>query len=133
MPRGTNECLLLAGAVVAALACVALIWTNLAPAKAAPLLAGSAIALACAVIAVGTDLQDSVTGRLGALANTSVLQCWQGWASLLGWGAFDAAMFHLVLLNPVWASETFHFKVDDNLAWTGLVVGVSAIVIIRSK
>jgi hypothetical protein len=42
-------------------------------------------------------------------------------------------MFHIVLLYPTWASETFHFQVGENLLWTGLLVGVSAVIIIRSK
>ena len=100
---------------------------------ASSVLLGTAIAFSCGLVAIGVDLQDSVTARLGALANTSILQSWQGWAGLLGWGAFNAAMFQVVLLNPSWASQTFNFKVDDNLAWTGLLVGLSAIIIIRSK
>jgi hypothetical protein len=42
-------------------------------------------------------------------------------------------MFQIVLINPSWASQTFHFDVGSNLPWAGLVVGISAIIIIRSK
>ena len=133
MPRSLNDWLLLAGAVIAVLICGILAYHNTIPNKQGQLLLGTAIAFACALIAVGTDLHDSVTGRLGNLANTSILQTWQGWASLVAWGAFTAAMFHIVLINPTWASETFHFTVDNNLAWTGVAVGISAIIIIRSK
>ena len=91
------------------------------------------MALACAAIAVGSDLQASVTSRLGALANTSIIQSWHGWACLIGWGTFCVAMFQIAQLYPDWASSTLHFKVDENLISTGLVVGISAIIIIRSK
>jgi hypothetical protein len=97
------------------------------------LFTGTLIAFACAVIAVAIDLQDAVKAQLGALANTSILGCWQGWVSIIGWGIFDAAMYHMILNNKEWATSTFGFRVDQNLLWTGLVVGISAIVVIRSK
>jgi hypothetical protein len=139
MHRSPTDWLLLGGAVIAVLAALVLTYANVAQAAGAqsgnliPLSLGTAIAFWCAVIAVGTDLQSSVSNRLGALANTSILQCWQGWASLVGWGAFDATMLQIVLRNPVWASQTFHFDISSNLLWAGLVVGISAIIIIRSK
>jgi hypothetical protein len=136
MPR-FNDGLLLAGATVITGAALGLSYYNLAlgpnPQNGLMCFLGSLIALACALIAIGIDLQDAVTARLGVLANTSILQCWQGWACLLGWGAFNVAMFQIVLLYPKWASETFHFEVGNNLASTGLLVGVSAMIIIRSK
>jgi hypothetical protein len=92
-------------------------------------LSGTAVAFTCAIVAVGTDLQNSVSSRLGALANRSILQSWQGWSSLIGWSAFDAAMFQVVLINPTWASQTFHFDVGNNMPWAGLVVGISAIIV----
>ena len=133
MPRSLNDWLLLVGATIAVLTCLFLAYYNITPDKQRLILLGTGIAFGCALIAVGSDLQASVTARFGAKANTLILQTWQGWASLVGWGAFTAASFHVVLTNPAWASDTFHFKVDDNLAWTGVAVGVSAIVIIRSK
>ena len=108
-----------------------------ASAKLAELLLGTTIAFVCALIAVGADLQESMTtqlsGSLGARANTSILFTWQGWAGLIAWGAFTAAMFHVVLIDPSWASNTFHFKVDDKLPLTGVTIGISALFIIRSK
>jgi hypothetical protein len=139
LPRSFTDWLLLVSAAVAVVAVLILTYTNVAPTADAkpgnllPLLSGTAVAFACALVAVGTDLQNSVNGRLGALANTSILQSWQGWSSLIGWGAFDAAMFQIVVTNPTWASQTFHFDVGNNLPWAGLVVGISAIIIIRSK
>src|SRR5436309_9269342 len=122
MPR-FNDCLLLAGAIIVMVAALGLGYYNLAHGSHAqnslPFLLGTSIALACALIAIGIDLQDAVTTRLGVLANTSILQCWQGWATLLGWGAFNVTMFQIVLLDPKWASETFHFEIGNNLASTG--------------
>jgi hypothetical protein len=138
MPRTFNDRLLLAGALLIAGAAVWLSYYNLAQGTVPQnslrsFLLGTSIALLTALIAIGIDLQDAVTTRLGVLANTSILQCWQGWASLLGWGAFNVTMFQIVLLDPKWASETFHFEVGNSLASTGLLVGVSAMIIIRSK
>lgn len=138
MPRTLNDRLLLAGAIMIAVAAVSFSYYNLTQGTVAQsslrsFFIGTLIALATALIAIGIDLQDTVTTRLGVLANTSILQCWQGWASLLGWGAFNVTMFQIVLLDPKWASETFHFEVGNNLASTGLLVGVSAMIIIRSK
>ena len=58
---------------------------------ASSVLLGTAIAFSCGLVAIGVDLQDSVTARLGALANTSILQSWQGWAGLLGWGSVQCS------------------------------------------
>lgn len=98
-----------------------------------PLVLGTLVAFACAVVAVGVDLQDAVKTQLGALANTFVLQCWQGWAALFAWGIFDAGMYHVILNNQQWASNTFGFDVKQNPLLLGIVVGVSAVVVIRSK
>jgi hypothetical protein len=133
LPASLRDRLLLAGAAISVLAICVLIYVNSTSGKLGPLLAGTAIAFVCALIAVGTDLQGSVTSRLGALANTSILQIWQGWAGLVGWCAFDADVFQATLINPSWASQTFHFDVGNNIPWAGLVVGLSAIIIIRSK
>jgi len=139
MPRSLTDWLLLVGALIAVSAASILTYANVASDSSTkttnllPLLGGTAIAFVCALIAIGTDLQNSVTSRLGALANTSILQSWQGWSSLVGWGAFDAALLQIVLINPTWASQTFHFDLGKNLLWAGLVVGISAIIIIRSK
>jgi hypothetical protein len=40
---------------------------------------------------------------------------------------------HVILNNKEWASNTFGFKVDQNLLLTGLAVGLSAVFVIRSK
>jgi hypothetical protein len=42
-------------------------------------------------------------------------------------------MYHVILNNKEWATSTFGFQVDKSLIWTALVVGISAIIIIRSK
>jgi hypothetical protein len=138
MPSFFNDRLLLAGALLIAGVAAWLTYYNLAEGTMPQtnwrtFLLGTAIALACALIAIGADLQAAVTARLGVLANTSILQSWQGWATMFGWGAFNVAMFQVVLLDPKWASETLRFEVGSSLAATGLLVGVSAMVIIRSK
>jgi hypothetical protein len=122
------------GAALATVLAAGFTWYNFAKAgDHISFVAGTSIALICGLIAIGSDLQGNVTARLGALANTSVVRCREGVACLVGWGAFNVAMFQIVLLYPVWASETFHFQVGDNLLGTGLLVGVSAVIIIRSK
>lgn len=95
--------------------------------------AGSAVAFGLAAVAVGFDVQDTVRARLGELANTSVLMTWQGWAVLFGWGLFDALLYFYIINNPQWATNTFNFDVAGNKVWAGAVVGVSAVLIIRSK
>lgn len=126
--------LLATGAFVMALLAMAMTYFNgTANAHLTLFLLGTMVALGCALIAIGIDLQASVSSRLGALANTSILQSWQGWACLIGWGMFCVVMFQIAQLYPDWASETLHFKVNDNLMSTGLIVGISALVIIRSK
>ena len=97
------------------------------------LIFGTIIAFACAAVAVAVDLQDTVRARMGGFANTSVLLCWQGWLTLCAWGLFDAVMYHIILNNKEWASSTFGFRVDLNPLWTGLAVGLSAVIVIRSK
>ncbi len=100
---------------------------------AAALAGGTVVAFCCAFIAIAVDLQTAVKAELGGLADTSVLLCRWGWIIAVGWGGFDAVMFLVVEDHRQWASGTFGFKVDDNQLWTGLVVGVSAILVIRSK
>jgi hypothetical protein len=134
MPRSVNDILLLAGAFVAILATLVVALFHPGQDTAGPaLLLGGTISFFCALVAVGTDLQDSVKVRLGDLAGTSILSTWQGWASLALWGCFTVFMFQFVVQHPAWATSTFLFKVSDNLLATGFVVGISAIVIIRSK
>ena len=99
----------------------------------AALAGGTVIAFCCAFMAVAVDLQTAVKAELGALADTSVLMCRWGQIIAVGWGGFDAVMFLVVQNHRQWASGTFGFRVDENRLWTGLVVGVSAILIIRSK
>jgi hypothetical protein len=138
---------LLCGTIAAVAIALILTLSNidLAPAAAAtekatspvialwPGLLATGIAFACAAIAVGFDLQSSVARRLGPFANTFVMSAWQGAAAVIAWGAVVAGMLHVVLAHPEWASQTFNFQVSNNLVPTALVVGVSAIMIIRSK
>lgn len=99
----------------------------------AALAGGTVVAFCCAFIAVAVDLQTAVKAELGGLADTSVLLCRWGRIIAVGWGGFDAVMFLVVEDHRQWASGAFGFKVDENHVWTGRVVGVSAILIIRSK
>jgi hypothetical protein len=75
MPRSLADWLLLWGAVLAVMAASILTYANIVPgadtkpSNATALLLGNAVAFACALIAIGTDLQNSVNTRLGALAN----------------------------------------------------------------
>jgi hypothetical protein len=97
------------------------------------LVAGTVVAFCCAVIAVGLDLQDGIRAQLGRLANTSVLNVWPGRFILLGWGLFDAVMYLIIINHKEWAKNTFHFDVDQNKIVAGLAIGISAVLIIRSK
>jgi hypothetical protein len=122
------------GAVLAAAVACGFTWYNVLQASDwKGLVGGASIAFICGLVAIGSDLQGSVRSRLGALANTSIWQCPMGLACLLGWSAFGVVMYQIAQLYPDWASQTFHFKIGKNLLVTGFAVGVSAIIIIRSK
>lgn len=90
MPRSLAEWLLAGGSLIAVVVATVLANNNIVPvvdskpSNLTQLLLGTAVAFACAVIAISTDLQNSVNTRLGALANTSILQTWHGWSSLVG-------------------------------------------------
>lgn len=96
-------------------------------------LAGGLVAFALAVVAVGVDIQQTIQSRLGNGANTSVLAVWQGWIILAMWGFCDAGLYIAILANPDWAKATFPFVVSGNKLWAGVIIGVSAVIIIRSK
>lgn len=93
---------------------------------------GTAIAFVAAVVAVFSDLQQNVKDELKT-ADTSVLAVWQGWAILGAWGIVVAAMYLVILNHKDWAAHAFGFNVDDNRILAGLAVGLSAVLIIRSK
>lgn len=48
-------------------------------------------------------------------------------------GAVDVALYFAFLSNHEWAKRAFNVEVEKNLLWTGLVVGLSAVLIIRTN
>jgi hypothetical protein len=97
------------------------------------LLGGIAIAFALAFVAIAFDIQDAIKSRLGDGANTSVLTVRQGWLVLVGWSLFDVALYMAALSHPTWARQTFGFDIANNKLAAGVVVGLSAVIVIRSK
>jgi len=94
---------------------------------------GGVLAFVCAAIAVGSDAQGEVRTRFGRRQGMSILRCWQGYAFIVLWGAFDAILYRIFLSHHDWAERAFNIKVEENLIWTGAVVGFSAILVIRTN
>lgn len=94
---------------------------------------GVLITFLLAVIAIGIDLQTAIRERLGRLANTSAAQVCLGRAAPVLWGMVVAIVYLAVLAFPEWASHTFGFDVQKNELVMAGIVGVSAVLIIRSK
>lgn len=94
---------------------------------------GTIAALALAACTVGADMQQAVKARLGVVANTFVLSAWQGWMVISAWSVAVAIVFLVVIQHPKWASSTFQFDVPNNAIAAGVAVGISAVIVIRSK
>jgi hypothetical protein len=93
----------------------------------------AAIAFVCAAVAVGFDAQTEVRTRLGRLYGTSILRTLPGFVFIIFWGVVDVVIFVVFLFNHDWAKRAFNIEIEQNLAWTGLVVGLSAVLIIRTN
>jgi hypothetical protein len=98
-----------------------------------PLILGIAAAFFAAFVAVAIDMREAARATFKTPGSISVLSIWQGWMILVAWGLFDVAVYWIVLAHPDWALHTLGLKVSDDKILAGFVVGVSAIVIIRSK
>jgi hypothetical protein len=96
-------------------------------------IAGAAIAFFSAAVAVGTDAQNEMKARLGTMHGTSVPLTRAGIAFIAFWGAVDVACYLLFLHNHEWAKRAFQIDVEENLLWTGLIVGLSAVLIFRTN
>jgi hypothetical protein len=94
---------------------------------------GALIAFICAAFAVGLDAQTEIATRLGRLYGTSILRTLPGFLFIIGWGAVDVVFYLVFLFNHDWANRAFNITVSDNLLWTGVVVGFSAVLIIRTN
>lgn len=94
---------------------------------------GMFVAFGAAVFAVGVDLQQTIKTQLGKKADTSVLAVREGWMILLGWGVVVALMYLYVLHHKEWAKTAFGLDVGRDSLLAGLAVGLSAVLIIRSK
>lgn len=94
---------------------------------------GGGLALICAALAVGSDAQTEVRARFGRRYGTFILGSWQGAAFILFWGIVDVLFYIAFLYNHDWAKRAFNIEVEQNLVWMGVVVGLSAILIIRTN
>jgi hypothetical protein len=94
---------------------------------------GCIIAFLCAAIAVGADAQTEVRTRFGQLYDTSIFRTWPAYVFIIGWGMVDVSFFLAFLSNHDWAKRAFGIDVEDNLLWMGVVVGFSAVLIIRTN
>ncbi len=94
---------------------------------------GALIAFSCAAVAVGTDAQTAVRALFGSRYYTFILRTWLGYVFIGGWGLIDVAFYVAFLSNKDWAKAAFNIDISENLLWTGVVVGLSAVLIIRSN
>jgi hypothetical protein len=94
---------------------------------------GGIIAFLCAAVAVGTDAQTEVRARFGRLYGTSILRTWAAYVFVIGWGIVNVCFYVVFLFNHEWAKRAFNVEVDQNLPWTGLIVGFSAVLLIRTN
>ena len=94
---------------------------------------GGGLAFICAAIAVGSDAQTEVRAKLGRLYGTSILRTWQGYLFIVFWGIVDVCFYIAFLYNHDWAKRAFNVEVENNLIWFGIIVGLSAILIIRTN
>lgn len=95
---------------------------------------GTLIAFSCAVIAVGADAQTEVRARFGTgLRGTAVVATLPGIGFLVFWGLVDAVLFVIFLGHKAWAKTAFNISVEENVVFTGIVVGLSAMLIIRTN
>lgn len=94
---------------------------------------GGILAFACAAIAVGTDAQTEIRTRFGRRHGTFILNQREGYAFILFWGAVDVVFFVVFLHNHDWAKRAFNIDIEQSLIWAGIVVGLSAILIIRTN
>jgi hypothetical protein len=96
-------------------------------------IAGGCLAFVCAGIAVGSDAQTEVRARFGRRYGTFILRTSQGFLFMLLWGVVDVGFYIAFLYNHDWAKRAFNIEVEQNLIWMGVVVGLSAILIIRTN
>lgn len=99
-----------------------------------PTIGGAAVAFLCAAVAVGADAQTELKTRFGGgVHGTSILASVPGIFFLVFWGLVDSIFFVVFLNNHEWAKRAFNIEVEDNVLMTGAVVGLSAILIIRTN
>jgi hypothetical protein len=94
---------------------------------------GAVLAFICAAIAVGSDAQTEVRARFGRRYGTFILRKFDGYLFILFWGFIDVGFFVAFLYNHDWAKRAFNIEIEQNLIWAGVVVGLSAILIIRTN
>ncbi len=94
---------------------------------------GGVIAFLCAAFAVGFDAQTEVGGQLGRRYGTSILRAWPAYVFIIGWGSVDVGFYVAFLFNHDWAERAFNVHVEQNLLLTGVVVGLSAVAIVRTN
>jgi hypothetical protein len=61
------------------------------------------------------------------------LKDWPGWVFILVWGVVVAVLFRVFLRHHDWAQRAFNVEIGDNLLAAGFVVGLSAILLIRTN
>ena len=93
---------------------------------------GGVFAFICAAIAVGSDAQSEVNTRLGRIRGTNIVS-WPGVAFVVFWGLADVAFYVAFLFNHEWAKKAFDIEIEKNLLWSGMVVGLSAVLIFRTN
>src|SRR5215471_11501347 len=94
---------------------------------------GGCLAFICAAIAVGSDAQAEIRSRFGRRYGTFILGAREGYLFILAWGIVDVAFYIAFLFNHDWAKRAFNIEIEPNLLWTGIVVGLSAILIFRTN
>lgn len=96
--------------------------------------AGALVAFVFACISVATDLQDELHRvAKGPRTGTQVLGSKYAVVFVIGWGAVGVVAYCVAQGFPEWFEKAFSLKLDKNNLLTGLLIGASTVVIIRSN
>jgi hypothetical protein len=94
---------------------------------------GGLIAFGFAALAVGTDAQSEMRSRFGGRHGTFAPSTGPGLVFIIWWSLVDLAFYIWFLKHHDWAKRAFNVDVEKGTILTGLAVGVSAVLIIRTK
>jgi hypothetical protein len=87
-----------------------------------------------ACVSVGKDLQDELHHvAKGPRTGTKVVGSECAWLFVIAWGCVGIVAYGIAQNYPEWFEKAFSLKLDKNNLLTGLLIGASTVVIIRSN